>query len=60
MAREVFYIEGVPYCIFHWSPNFEDDREPVMALVWLFLLGLPPNFYHTSMLKILTGGLGDS
>lgn len=50
-SREATDIDGVPYRGFHWHPNFNEDREPSLVLVWVVLLGLQSNFYHESFLK---------
>ncbi|KAF5447418.1 hypothetical protein F2P56_032972 [Juglans regia] len=38
-------------------PEFKEEEEPIVP-VWIVLPGLPPNFYHESLLKILTAPIG--
>ncbi|KAF5472054.1 hypothetical protein F2P56_008801 [Juglans regia] len=56
--REVCDIDGVAYRPFHWSPKYSKEEEPSVVPVWIFLPGLAPNFYHPSILKILTAPIG--
>ncbi|KAF5465280.1 hypothetical protein F2P56_015300 [Juglans regia] len=58
MSREVMDIANVPYKIFHWTPAFNEYEESALALVWIFLPGLQPHFFHESTLKIFTGSYG--
>ncbi|XP_042962358.1 uncharacterized protein LOC122296621 [Carya illinoinensis] len=58
LSRESCDIEGVPYRPFAWSPEFDEEIEPPSVPVWVFLPGLPPNFYHASLLKMLTAPIG--
>lgn len=45
-SREACDVEGLPYRIFHQSTDFSEDAEPSRVPIWVFLPGLPPNFYH--------------
>ncbi|XP_041017040.1 uncharacterized protein LOC121259500 [Juglans microcarpa x Juglans regia] len=58
LSRESCNIEGVPYRPFAWSPEFDEDLEPPFVPAWVFLPGLPPNFYHSSVLEMLTAPIG--
>ncbi|KAF5450158.1 hypothetical protein F2P56_030533 [Juglans regia] len=58
LSREVNDIDGIPYRPFHWTPDFKEEEEPSIVPVWIVLLGLPPNYYHESFLKILTAPIG--
>ncbi|XP_042974857.1 uncharacterized protein LOC122306492 [Carya illinoinensis] len=58
LSREATDVDGVPYRGFHWHPDFDEEAEPSLVLVWVFLLGLPPNFYHESLLKNITSPFG--
>ncbi|KAF5471945.1 hypothetical protein F2P56_008702 [Juglans regia] len=58
LSREVNDIDGVPYCPFHWTPDFKEEEEPSIVPVWIVLPGLPPIYYHESFLKILTAPIG--
>ncbi|XP_042958001.1 uncharacterized protein LOC122293489 [Carya illinoinensis] len=57
-SREACEINRVPYRAFHWTPGFTEDEEMPFVPVWVMLLGLPPNFYHDSILKIITAQIG--
>ncbi|KAF5458486.1 hypothetical protein F2P56_022510 [Juglans regia] len=57
-SREASEINGVSYRVFHWTPGFTKEEETPIVPVWVMLPGLPPNFYHNSILKILTAPLG--
>ncbi|XP_041028006.1 uncharacterized protein LOC121267981 [Juglans microcarpa x Juglans regia] len=57
-SREACDINGVPYRVSHWKLGFTEEEETPFVLVWVMLPGLPPNFYHESILKILTAPLG--
>ncbi|XP_042939652.1 uncharacterized protein LOC122274703 [Carya illinoinensis] len=57
-SREAFEIDGVPYRVFHWSPEYVEEQELAFVPVWIFLLGLPPNYYHESFLRNITLPLG--
>ncbi|XP_042964662.1 uncharacterized protein LOC122298886 [Carya illinoinensis] len=59
LSRESCDIDGIPYRAFAWSPDFDEDFEPPTVPVWVFLPGLPPNFYHSSLLKMLTAPIGN-
>ncbi|XP_041026986.1 uncharacterized protein LOC121267191 [Juglans microcarpa x Juglans regia] len=58
LSREVFNIDGVAYRSFHWTPEFSEGEELSVVPVWIFLLGLAPNFYHPSIPKSLTTPIG--
>ncbi|XP_042979889.1 uncharacterized protein LOC122310071 [Carya illinoinensis] len=58
LSRKSCDIEGVPYRPFAWSPEFDEDVKPPSVPIWVFLPGLPPNFYHASLLKMLTAPIG--
>ncbi|XP_035542834.1 uncharacterized protein LOC118345286 [Juglans regia] len=58
LSREVCDIDGIPYHAFHWTPDFKEEEEPSIVPVWIVLPGLPPSFYHESLLKILTAPIG--
>ncbi|XP_018856530.2 uncharacterized protein LOC109018801 [Juglans regia] len=58
LSRESCDIEGVPYRPFAWSPEIDEDLEPPFVPAWVFLPGLPPNFYHSSVLEMLTAPIG--
>lgn len=53
-SREASKIDGVPYCVFQWSSNYVEDQEPSLVSVWIFLPGLPPNYYYESFLWNIT------
>ncbi|XP_041024617.1 uncharacterized protein LOC121265149 [Juglans microcarpa x Juglans regia] len=57
LSREACDIDWIPYCAFHWTPDFKEE-EPSIVPVWIELPDLPPNFYHESFLKILTIPIG--
>ncbi|KAF5449716.1 hypothetical protein F2P56_030133 [Juglans regia] len=58
-SREVCDIDGVAYRPFHCTPEFSNEEEQPVVLVWIFLPGLAPNFYHPSILKSLTALIGN-
>ncbi|XP_042983245.1 uncharacterized protein LOC122312650 [Carya illinoinensis] len=58
-SRETSEVNGVPYRVFHWTPGFTEGEESPIVPVWVMLPGLPPNYYHDSILKILTAPLGN-
>ncbi|XP_041009385.1 uncharacterized protein LOC121253439 [Juglans microcarpa x Juglans regia] len=58
LSREACDMDGIPYRAFHWTPEFKEEEEPSIVPVWIALPGLPPNFYHESLLKILTAPIG--
>lgn len=41
--------------MFHWTPEFVEEDDSPLVLVWLSLLGLPPNVFHDFILRS-TGG----
>lgn len=47
-------MEGVSYGVFHWT---EEEDSP-LVLIWIMLPGLPPNYFHISILKSTSGGFG--
>ncbi|XP_042978785.1 uncharacterized protein LOC122309374 [Carya illinoinensis] len=53
LSREVCEINGSFYRPFRWSPDFDEDAKPSRVPVWVYLPGLPPNFYQESFLNIL-------
>ncbi|KAG6691211.1 hypothetical protein I3842_10G054700 [Carya illinoinensis] len=53
-SREACDIEDVPYKIFYWTTEFSKEAEPSRIPVWVFLPGLPSNFYHEAFLKNLS------
>lgn len=53
MARGNFDVDGVPYKVFHWTLGFNEDDE---SLVWITLLGLPPNYFQCFILKSFGDG----
>ncbi|XP_041025303.1 uncharacterized protein LOC121265683 [Juglans microcarpa x Juglans regia] len=57
-ARENCEINGVPYRVFHWTTEFQEDQEPIRVPVWITLPGLPPNYYHESFLRSITAPIG--
>lgn len=58
MTRGSCDNDGVMYKLFQWSLDYSGDVEPDMTPVWIMLLGLPPNFYHEAMLRIVTAPIG--
>ncbi|KAF5472547.1 hypothetical protein F2P56_009258 [Juglans regia] len=58
LSHESCEVNGVAYCAFHWSPDFNEEHEPSNVPVWILLPGLPPNFYQESFLQIFTAPLG--
>lgn len=58
MPRGNVEIQGVPYIIFHWSPNFNEKEDSPLVPVWLSLPGLPPNYFNLSIMQSIGGGLG--
>ncbi|XP_042946096.1 uncharacterized protein LOC122279482 [Carya illinoinensis] len=57
-SRESCEMERVPYRAFQRTPDFNEDSEPPLVPVWIFLPDLSPHFYHNLMLKILTASIG--
>ncbi|XP_041016212.1 uncharacterized protein LOC121258736 [Juglans microcarpa x Juglans regia] len=57
-AREACDIDGIQYRAFHWNTDFQEDKEPVCVPVWIFLSGLPLNFFHESFLRSITAPIG--
>lgn len=45
ISRKSSDLNSISYRVFPWSVDFSEDVEPVMALVWINLSGLVPNFY---------------
>ncbi|KAG2411217.1 hypothetical protein I3760_Q020500 [Carya illinoinensis] len=43
---------------FAWTPEFDENSEPLCVPVWVFLPGLPPSFYQPSVLKMITAPIG--
>lgn len=58
MAHGNVNVIGIPYKIFHSTPDFDEDTESLLAPVWISLPDLPPNYFHVSMLKSIGGGFG--
>lgn len=58
MARGNANVMGTPYKIFHWTPDFDEDPESPLVHVWISLLGLPLNYFYSSILKSIGGGFG--
>lgn len=58
-SREASEIDGVPYCVFQWSQDYVEDQELSLVPVWIFLPGLPSNYYHESFLEILLYLMGN-
>ncbi|XP_042939325.1 uncharacterized protein LOC122274343 [Carya illinoinensis] len=57
-SREAYEIDGVQYRVFQWSTDYVEDQEPSVVPIWIFLPGLPPNYYHESFLWNITLPLG--
>lgn len=57
-SRETCDVDGVPYRMFQWYPEFDEEKETPLVPVWIMLPGLPPNFYHESFLRNITLPLG--
>lgn len=38
--------------------DFNEEEEPSKVLVWIFLLGLPPNFYREAFFDIFMASIG--
>ncbi|XP_018826667.2 uncharacterized protein LOC108995543 [Juglans regia] len=51
-------MEGIAYRVFHWTPEFKEEEESPIVPVWISLPGLPPNYFHGSILKSIGGGFG--
>ncbi|KAF5446731.1 hypothetical protein F2P56_032334 [Juglans regia] len=58
LSRESCEIAGALYRPFAWTPEFNEDFESPCVPVWVFLPGLPPNFFHASVLRSLTAPIG--
>ncbi|XP_035546258.1 uncharacterized protein LOC118348509 [Juglans regia] len=58
LSRESCEINGVCYRPFAWSPDYTEEYESPCVPVWVFLPGLPPHFYHASVLKMITAPIG--
>ncbi|XP_042973018.1 uncharacterized protein LOC122304820 [Carya illinoinensis] len=58
MARGNSELLGVPYRIFHWSPDFIEEEDSPWVPFWLSLPGLPPNFFQESILRSIGDGIG--
>ncbi|XP_041004168.1 uncharacterized protein LOC121249532 [Juglans microcarpa x Juglans regia] len=58
MVRGNSEVEGVLYRVFHWMPNFIEEEDSPWVPVWLTLSGLPPNYFHESILRSIGGGFG--
>ncbi|XP_042951450.1 uncharacterized protein LOC122287689 [Carya illinoinensis] len=58
MARGNSEVLGVPYRIFHWSPDFIEEEDSPWVPVWVSLPGLPPNFFQESILRSIGDGIG--
>ncbi|XP_042944611.1 uncharacterized protein LOC122278495 [Carya illinoinensis] len=58
LSREATDVDGVHYRAFLWLTDFSENEEPSLVPVWINLPGLPPNFYHSSFLKIFTAPIG--
>ncbi|XP_035541522.1 uncharacterized protein LOC118344586 [Juglans regia] len=58
LSRESCEVNGVFYRPFAWTPEFDENHEPPCVPVWVFLPGLPPNFFQPSVLKMLTAPIG--
>lgn len=46
------------YRIFHWTPDFNEEDDSPLDPVRITLPGLPPNYFHVSILKSIGGGFG--
>lgn len=44
--------------MFHWSPNYTEEKESSVITVWISLPDLPLNFYHESFLQNITMPIG--
>ncbi|KAF5474794.1 hypothetical protein F2P56_006658 [Juglans regia] len=58
LSRESCEINGVCHRPFAWSPNYTEEYESPCVPMWVFLSGLPPHFYHASVLKMITALIG--
>lgn len=58
MARGNVEIQGVPYRVFHWTPDFNEEEDSPLMPVWISLPSLPSNYLTLSMLQSIGGGLG--
>lgn len=58
LSKESCEIDGVNYQSFAWTPDFNEEHEPSYVPVWIYLLGLPLNFFPESILKILKATIG--
>lgn len=58
LTREATDIDGAIYRVFHWTTEFQEDKEPVKVPVWISLPGLPPNYYQDSYLRNITAPIG--
>lgn len=58
MAHENLDLAGVPYRIFHWTPDFMEKEDSPLVPIWLTLLGLPIHLFHATILKSIGGGFG--
>ncbi|XP_042974579.1 uncharacterized protein LOC122306211 [Carya illinoinensis] len=58
LSRDSCDVNGCPYRPFVWKPDFDESFESPVVPVWVFLPGLPPNFFHASILKVLTAPIG--
>lgn len=41
LAREVCDVDGIYFRVSHWIPEFREEVEPLVILVWVSLLGYP-------------------
>lgn len=58
LVQETCEIDGIQYCAFHWTMEYQEDQEPVRVPVWIFLPRLTPNFFHESFLQSITAPIG--
>lgn len=52
-------IMGVPYKVFHWTPDFNENVDSPVVPIWITLPGLPPNYFQPSMLKSIGDAFGN-
>lgn len=57
-ARESAEIEGMPYRLFIWSLDFDEEHESSLVPVWVFLSGLLPHYYHEFVLRVIAAAFG--
>lgn len=58
MVRGNSEIHGVHFRVSHWTPDFVEEEDSPLVLVWVTLPGLPPNYFQESMLSSIGNGFG--